>query len=94
MTNIEALKERLSDNDPISLDIFEDILLDLEEKIQDQESKINELEDENEKLQDRVDELPELTSEDLGLDRINYYLEKGNLKVSQQLESAFNLIKS
>ena len=43
---------------------------------------------------DELEEQPQLISEDLGLDTIHYHLESGNLKVSQQLESAFNLIKS
>ena len=50
-------------------------------------------EKEKDQLQDELDETPSLTSVDLGLDTIHYYLEKGNLNIQQQINSAFNLIQ-
>lgn len=54
---------------------------------------LDEISTEFSELEDKVEDLPDFKTVDLGLDKINYYLEKQNLKVSNQLESAFELIK-
>lgn len=93
MTNINMLTKlcnQLEDGE------FRDEILEcvsaLEDEIIEKDDKIKELENEVDNIKDQFEEQPDLTSVNLGLDTIHYYLEKGNLKVSQQLESAFNLI--
>lgn len=90
---IEDLKSELSDKED-EIEKLKSDLEDANDQISDLQDEVKELEKENSLLRDELDEVPTLSSEDLGLDTIHYYLESGNLKVSQQLESAFNLIKS
>lgn len=97
---IEDLKSELSER--------EDEITELEDELKEANKRIDELEneltDKDTELEEaaekgnKYDDLPfdpdDLQSINLGLDTIHYCLESGNLKVSQQLESAFNLIKS
>lgn len=89
---IEELKSELSDKED-EIENLKSDLDDANEKINDLKEEIIELEKERDQLQDELDSQPDLTSIDLGLDTINYYLEKGNLNIQQQINSAFNIIQ-
>lgn len=98
MTNIKKLIKMLEEMEDGE---FKDSLLqcasDIEDDQQELVDEVDNLKSELDSAETEISNLsdqPEFISENLGLDTINYYLEKGNLKVSQQLESAFNLIKS
>ena len=95
MEAVKKLRKILSDlgekndNNEAS-ELFEEIYEDLRYEISEQEDEIKDLKNKLDELEEQL----QLISENLGLDTIHYHLESGNLKVSQQLESAFNLIKS
>lgn len=89
---IENLKSELSDKEN-EIEKLNDDLSDANEKINDLKEEIYELEKERDQLQDELDETPELASVNLGLDTIHYYLERGNLNIQQQINSAFNIIQ-
>jgi chromosome segregation ATPase len=73
------------------IDTIED---DMQELVDEVDTLKGELDDANTEISNLQDAEPDYgNSVDLGLDTIHYKLESGNLKVSQQLESAFNLIK-
>lgn len=86
------LKSELSDKED-EIEKLKGDLNDANDEISDLNDQVKELEKEKDQLQDELDEHPSLTSVDLGLDTIHYYLESGNLKVQQQINSAFNLIQ-
>ena len=74
------------------IDTIED---DMQELVDEVDTLKSELDDANTEISNLQDAEPDYdNSIDLGLDTIHYKLESGNLRVSQQLESAFNLIKS
>jgi len=74
------------------IDTIED---DMQELVDEVDSLKGELDDANTEIDNLKDAEPAYDNTvELGLDTIHYKLESGNLKVSQQLESAFNLIKS
>lgn len=65
----------------------------IENEHEEYKEEIEDLKEENDNLQDEIDNYPSLTSVNLGLDTIHYYLEKGNLNIQQQINSAFNTIQ-
>lgn len=89
---IAELESELSDKEN-EIEKLNDDLNDANNEISSLKDEINDLEKEKDQLQDELDEQPDLTSVDLGLDTIHYYLEKGNLNIQQQINSAFNLIQ-
>ena len=76
------------------IDTIEDDLQEIVDELEDIKGELDDANTEISNLQDQIDKQPSSYQVDLGLDTINYSLKNGNLKVSQQLESAFNLIKS
>ena len=90
MTNINLLTKlvnQLEDGE------FRDEILEcvsaLEDEMIEKDNEIEDLIKEN----DEIEETPSLTSVDLGLNTIHYYLEKGNLNIQQQINSSFNIIQ-
>ena len=90
------LEERENEISNLEAELKEanDRIDELKEELEEVKGELDDANTEISNMQDQLDEQPSLESVDLGLDTIHYCLESGNLKVSQQLESAFNLIKS
>lgn len=69
---------------------IEDELSECEQELKDEKDDCDRLEADNEELQESVSNH---TSIFLGLDTLHYRLEKGNLKIQQQLENWIDRIK-
>ena len=104
MTNIQQLKKLLTNLEDGEfrdecLECLEAVESDIDDLETDYKDQIQTLESELDEANTEIDNLKDTEPDydntvELGLDTIHYKLESGNLKVSQQLESAFNLIKS
>jgi hypothetical protein len=95
---LDELKKLFSSNELLAVAVDRDEFERLTEEIED--SVIN-LKDEVSKLKTEISELESLSldepshgwSVDLGLDKMHYSFEKGNLKIIQQFENWVALIK-
>lgn len=98
MTNVDALRKIINDNNSFMsdsvealefIDAIEEEIIDLKDERATLRTEVVDRESEIRSLQDQ----PETTAVFLGLDTLHYRLESGNLRITQQLENLLNNIK-
>lgn len=85
-TNEQYLRELIADSDE-AIEFLDALIEEHDSKVDSLTVQLENINDEVADLKNEIEDEPEFEVADLGLDKLYYYLERGNLHIQQQLES-------